>query len=999
MIKMLARNEITKRLIGDNSPHQSHLRNSRYFQNLTRWGELSLANLRKLLSLLCFSSIVVPAFAEASEKISYNEKIRPIFNMKCAGCHGGVKKNAGVSFIYREEALGVSLNGNKIIVAGEPENSEVVKRITSKDPRYVMPPAHGDHKHEPLSHEEIELIKEWIAQGAEWEEHWAYIKPAKVAVAPVQKDWIQQPMDAYVLDRLEKNDLKPTAEAPKGQWLRRVSFDLTGLPPSTEELKAFLADESEDAYEKVVDRLLASQRYGERWAAMWMDIARYADTKGYEKDGARHIWPYRNWLIESFNKDLPYKEFIQDQLAGDLVDKPSWEQLMATGFIRLTQTNTEGGTNDEEFRVEAVMDRINTTWVAFQGITYGCIQCHSHPYEPIPHEDYYKYMTFFDSTEDCDLDDDYPTLKWTYDPAQRQKVVDAQLKIIELKNKVNDPGRMEMQKAEQWKDVTYSDLHVSRGGLHEKDGLLFTSGSQPQHVDYGLKITPPKGLNVTALKVSILPDEDDPAKAPFKGAFISHMDCFKIDAAGKKTPLLFNAVFADSITGPHKPALNHGNGRVHNIGGFPKLFKQRDAVMVLKTPMVLADNERIEVQIKCRNATTGSQGVSLRKFQFKVSDSGVWAGLSLTEEQKSYLALLQENEAVLKDVKAAEIPVALERTKEATRETRLFIGGNRLNKGEAQTPGVPEILNSYNAPVNNRLEMAKWMSHPENPLTSRVFVNRIFSELFGYGIVETLGDFGTTGLAPTNLALLDHLALAFQNEYQWKLKPLLKELVLSATYRQDHKATPELAAEDPKNQLLARGPRTRLSAEMIRDNALAVSGLLKHRYGGGSVFPPQPAGVWSGAFSGDGWKNSKGDDRYRRALYTYWKRTAPYPSLMTFDSSARDVCNIQRITTNTPLQPLITLNDPAYLECAQKIAEGMMVGTEEELREKIAEVYTRVTQSTATEDTLNVLQETYKELQETYKTTPYGTLAKSPEAAALVNIASIILNIDKTISK
>ena len=941
----------------------------------------------------------LPASAPLPEKITFNEHIRPILNTSCTGCHGGVEKSAGVSFIYKEEAYGVSANGKKIIVPGDPTNSEVVRRITSTDSRIIMPPAHGEHHREPLTPREIALITEWIKQGAPWEEHWAYIPPKKEPVETKLNDWVRQPMDAYVLANLEKNSLSPTAEAPKEQWLRRASLDLIGLPPTKEELETFLGDQSPDAYEKTVDRFLASPRFGERWAAMWMDLARYADTYGPEKDPHRESWPYRDWLISSFNKDIPFTDFVRDQLAGDLVEKPTTDQLKATLFQRLTKTNTEGGTDDEQFRVEAVMDRISTTWQVFQGVTFGCVQCHSHPYEPIPHEDYFRYMSFFNSAEDCDLDDDFPLHTLADNPAEQQKATDAQLELNGALNQRNRRGAKWINHQQNWIQPTVEKFSVSSGTLSENTGILSTEGPQPPGTSYNITLQPPQlGGPLTAIKFSILPDDSDLSKAPFKGSVLSEMGLAKIDSKGVRTPVPFSFVFADELAGPFRPdysLLNNPGG----FGGYPKLFKKREAVFVLKDLLPLSKEDRLELALYCRASTSGGQPTTLRNFTFHLISNPGWKGLVDSNEHKQLTNRINALTQQIAAAKGPKFPVTQERSKESKRETRVWVGGNYLNKGAPVDPGVPDVLNPYNANPTTRLEMANWMTHPENSLLSRVFVNRIFSELFGNGIVRTLGDFGTTGLPPTNQSLLDSLAVAFRDDYGWKLKPLLKGMVLSATYRQDHKASPELAAEDPKNLLLARGPRTRLSAEMLRDQALLTSSLLANRDGGPSVMPPQPDGIWASAHGRKKWETAEGPDRFRRALYTYWKRTAPYPSLLTFDAPMRDACSTQRISTNTPLQPLVTLNDPAYLEMARHLSEKMEAAAGDSPRDKIAHGYLLATQQQPTNETLDELLSLRSDLISEYSKTDFKPLADTPDKAAMINLANVLLNLDTALTK
>ena len=951
----------------------------------------------KPTTLLILVAASATSLSAAEREVLFNRDIRPILNTSCTGCHGGGKKNAGVSFIYRDEALGVSANGKKIIVPGDPDNSEVIKRITSTDPRYVMPPAQGEHHRDPLKPQDIDLIKEWIRQGAKYEEHWAYIPPKKEPAETQRKDWGRKPMDAYVLANLEKNKLSPTPEAPKEQWLRRATLDITGLPPTEQELQAFLADQSPDAYEKTTDRLLASPRFGERWASMWMDLARYSDSYGLEKDPHRDSWPYRDWLISAFNRDMPYTEFVRDQLAGDLADKPTTDQLKATLFERLTKTNTEGGTDDEQFRVEAVVDRINTSWNSLQGITMGCVQCHSHPYEPIPHEDFYRFMSFFNNSEDCDLDDDFPKHLLAEKPADQQKATDAQLEIVSLLNQRNRRGSEWINKDQNWILPEVSDLKISSGTLDQKDGVIFTGGSQGARTNYSMTLGTPAGMGpITALKFTILPDSDDPAKAPFRGSVLSNIVLNKLAPDGTRTPVPLAFVYGDSLAGPNTPERSLDQSAA-GFGGYPKLFRKMEAVIVLKDPLVLANGEKIAVDLVSNQPTTGDQATQLRKFQMHLIANPGWQRLLTDPEHLALTKRLGELYQFLGGVKGTRFPVMLDRPPESTRETRLWIGGNAMNKGKAVSPGVPKILNPYNAPANNRREMAEWITHPQNSLFSRVFVNRVFFELFGNGIVQTLGDFGTTGLKPTNQPLLDYLAVAFRDDHGWRLKSLLKEMVLSATYRQDHKASPELAAQDPKNLLLARGPRTRLTAEMIRDQALAVSGLLANRDGGPSVMPPQPDGVR--AWGGFKWTAAEGPDRFRRALYTYWKRTSPYPSMLTFDTPMRDVCSTQRIATNTPLQPLVTLNDPAYLEMARSLAQKMEKAPGTGPREKIAEGYLLATQRKPSDQTLDVLNKLREDLIAEYSASGPKPLADTPDQAAMINLASVLLNLDTAITK
>ncbi len=941
---------------------------------------------------------LVSSAVMAEENISFNEHIRPILNSKCTKCHGGAKADGDLSLIYRAEALGKGKSGKTIIVPGKPSESELYRRIVTDDMDDKMPLQKGDHAEEPLSEAETKLIHDWIEQGAEWEEHWAYIAPEKPSVPKLKNPaWVRQPMDKYVLARLERLGVSPTAEADRAQWLRRASLDLTGLPPTLAELKHFLNNRDDDAYEKEVERLLGSPHFGERWTAVWMDLARYADSKGFEKDPHRTIWPYRDYLIESFNKDKPYDLFLREQLAGDLFPDASSEAMVASAFHRNTQTNTEGGTDDEEYRVMATIDRINTTWTTLQGLTFGCVQCHAHPYEPIPHGDYYRFMSFFNSTEDADLDGDYPQFKVANDANQRDQAAKLYRQIDVLRTAINEPGKKRMLATKTWDPLQYSELKSTHGTLQAyPTGEIQTSGTLAVRTKFELTAT---AQNFTAMKVTIMPEKDSPVELPVRGSVLSHLVLHKIKADGSKEDIPLNYVFADSLVGISDPVQSLSKG-ASGFGGYPKLFGARTAVIVPQNPVTFAENEKLFITINHASSTTGAQACTLRKFKFETDDDMSWTKHIQSAGHKQAVAKHAQAKDAYNAIKGTSIPVMQERPQDAQRETRLFIGGLWLNKGEIYTQGVPELLNGYQDKVVNRLQMAQWISSPKNPLTARVMANRVFSELFGRGIVETLGDFGTTGTAPTNQPLLDGLAVSFHADHKWSVKSLLREMVLSATYRQDHKATPELAQSDPLNHLLARGPRNRLTAEMIRDNALLVSGLLTRKTGGPSVMPPQPDGIWQAVYSGAKWKTATGEERYRRGLYTYWRRTSPYPSMITFDTPSREVCSPQRIATNTPLHALITLNDPVYLECSQALAKRMF-GEGGDLNAQLSYGYLLVTQQKAHEKTIAALTNLHANLLDDYRKNPelVKEIGKTPEEATMTVLANTILNLDQALTK
>ena len=953
---------------------------------------------RSLIYVIPLWTMLTSMGAAADVKISFNDDIRPIFINKCTKCHGGAKADGGLSLIYREQALGTGESGIAIIVPGKPQESELYRRIVTDDLDDKMPLQHGDHADEPLSDEQCETIKSWIEQGAQWDDHWAYLAPVQKLPKKLENnEWPRNGLDQWILAKLEENELQPSPDANRAQWLRRASFDLTGLPPTSEEVASFQNDPSEDAYEKQVDRLLASKHYGERWAAVWMDLARYADTQGYEKDRTRTIWPYRDYLIRSFNNDKPYDLFLREQLAGDLFEHPSFDSLIATAFHRNSQTNTEGGTDDEEYRVMATIDRVNTTWTAMQGLTFGCIQCHAHPYEPIPHEDYYRFSDYFNSSEDADLDNDYPTLKFNGDPQQQKEAARLFLELPKLKESVNKLGKDLLSNDQSFTPIKFSNIRSSHGKITQQEsGEFRTSGTFPPGTNYTLQADADE---ITALKVTITPEAENPAELPERGSVLSQFVLQVKKTDGKLVTVDFSNVFADSLSGPYEPkhSLNKSGA---GFGGYPKLFKQREAVFVLKKPLNLAKGEQISIFIQHRAATTGGQACTLRRFTVSTTNNPAWIELCNSKALAEANQQLNKANSAYNAIKGHNVPVLVDREQDARRETRLFIGGLWLNKGDIHTMGVPELLNPANMKQSNRLEMADWMSSSTNPLTARVMVNRLFAELFGRGIVATLGDFGSTGESPTNLELLDHLAVEFQTKQKWSIKQALKEMVLSATYRQDNAASIELAHSDPKNILLARGPRTRLSAEMIRDNALATSGLFTPQVGGASVMPPQPDGIWQSVYSGEKWTTAEGPQRYRRAIYPFWKRTSPYPSMLTFDAPSRDVCAPQRIPTNTPLHALTTLNDPVFLECSQALAKRLTKHSSS-LSEQLSHGYHLVSQQAISNEALDALSDLHTKVLKDFVANKENakSIGDSPEHAALTIIANTLLNLDVALTK
>jgi len=950
---------------------------------------------------------------EPTQAIDFNQTIRPILTQHCSACHGGVKQAGGVSFIYADQVLPPD---GWVIEPGDADASVLMERVTTDDLEMRMPPV--EESPDGLSDEEIERLRQWIDEGAKWSDHWSIGDLVDVAVvdhSPASTShWARGRIDEFVESRLRSEGLSANADAPPGEWLRRVSFDLVGLPPSTDQHSAFESacvkavdrQALEKVYSEKVDELLANPHFGERWAAVWMDLARYADSKGFEKDPHRDMWPYRDWLIRAFNADMPYDQFTIKQLAGDLLPEPTADDLIATAFNRNTQTNTEGGTDDEEFRVLATIDRVNTTWTVWQATTFGCVQCHAHPYDAYQHDEYYQNLALFNNSLDSDLDSDFPTLKIPSDESQIEVAYEKQLRYRRLIKSRNQMG-LDWVSETEWNPLVPVKAESTGGRLKiVADEVRADGGTFPVGVKYTVvaKMKTPSLVGpATVLRLEIRPLGDDPLSWPEQGSLLTHLGLQHVASSGIETPIEIADVFVDALTndGDPRDCLNHSRG---GVGGFPKLNGPRQAYFVLKQPLVLDADDTLRFTMLQSASTTGNVATPLRRFQWQISDGRRWSELIQSRSFADQTKALDDAKKAVSAIDGSELPVILERPDTVARVTRQFIRGNWLDRGDEVDGGIPEIFaNRAGAEpieVNDRLEMARWLVSDENPLAARVWANRIWQQLFSLGIVETLEDFGSSGLMPSHPGLLDYLAIQLRDTHHWHLKSLIREIVLSSTYRQSNATSREKRNRDPRNQWLSRGPRTRLSAEMVRDQALAVSGLINEEIGGNSVMPWQPDGVWQTVYSGAEWKTAKDDSRYRRALYTYWRRTSPYPSMILFDTPTRDLCSARRIATNTPLQALVTLNDPVYVECAEALARRGI-----ELHQKpakplpvdqtIAWMFEAVTQQPPSEFELSVLTSLYDDLW-----SQQAELEKETSAVEAMSIvASTLLNLDKALTK
>jgi Protein of unknown function (DUF1549)/Protein of unknown function (DUF1553)/Planctomycete cytochrome C len=891
-------------------------------------------------------SLVISCDFWTDQKIDYSTQVKPIFNKKCIACHGGVKQKAGFSLLFREEALGNTESGKPAIIPGNPKESELIRRISLNDPEERMP-----YKHEPLSKEEINILTQWIEEGAAWGEHWAFVSVKEEETPDISSPWIKNGIDPFILEKLNEEKLNPSAQADKPTLLRRVSLDLTGLPPEETTEKKFLADDSEKAYENLVDDLLASPRYGERWAALWMDLARYADTRGYEADRSRTIWKYRDWLINAFNDDKPYNDFLIEQMAGDLMPNADDSKYIATAFHRNTMTNDEGGTENEEFRTAAVLDRVNTTWSALMGTTFNCVQCHSHPYDPFKHDEYYKFMAFFNNSRDEDTQEEYPLL--------RQYKGKDSIKLLQLK---------------EW---------LTKNVSTEKSHAYFTFLKTWQPTINSLQCD--EFVNAALISSWY---------AGLRNNGTCRLPNVELE---NKTHLLFRytsrytdgtwSIYLDSLNGKLLKTVPLTN---------TKDKWQTATVEIPTTP------GRHNLYFKYHSPsikTSDETGVMFEWFQF---------GQGFPGKEKPGFELAKNNFDELMKAEVETTPILIENNKELFRPTHVFERGNWLVKGHEVKPDVPHIFNAMDASLpKNRLGLALWMTDKKNPLVSRTMVNRLWEQLFGAGLVETLEDFGTQGISPTHKELLDHLSWKFMNEMNWSVKKLLKEMVMSAAYRQDSKTNDDFLKKDPMNKFYARGPRVRLSAEQLRDQALAVSNLLSNKMYGKSVMPFQPEGIWRSPYNGDKWVMSNQEDQHRRALYTYWKRTAPYPSMITFDGGAREVCVTRRIRTNTPLQALTALNDSAYFVMARNFAFKMQTLDANDFKMQISKGYESMFFKPISEKRLNALTELYAVAMGNFTKNEKaasemmgvkGELTK-PETAALVVVANAMLNLDEWVNK
>ncbi len=1115
---------------------------------------------RRMIAALLFGGVMIavalaqaaPGGAGQTVTVDFNRDIRPILSDKCFVCHGPDATAKKIKLRLDSEAAATADlgRGRRPIVPGQPDKSELVKRITHADETMRMPPVDSGRT---LTKQEINLLTEWIKQGAKWQSHWAFVAPVRPQRPQLKNSaWPKNAIDHFVLARLEREGLQPAPEADRATLLRRVSLDLTGLPPTPEELDDFLNDQSPNAYEKVVDRLLASPRYGERVAFKWLDAARYADTNGYQNDGDRYMWRWRDWVINAFNRNLPYDQFTIEQLAGDLLPNPTLDQRIATAFNRNHRLNSEDGLIPEEYAVEYVVDRVDTTSTVFLGVTMGCARCHTHKYDPFTHKEYYQLYAYFNSVPEDGRGSYHTSEPWipapTVEQQERHQRIETDIAATSRKlNALVDAHQSDLRRwaralsssgLQQWfparnlllRHSLDAGANVEMMGTPERrefagyesakpemyakqppagfrngspaylsspagqgasfDGRVFYDAGRVADFDYSDRLYDHR--DQFAISAWFYPESEN------SGAVVTHMQ----DKAGEKDGslpknrgygLFFNdgklhwnvvSVWADDSwrveTGAvalnewhhvvaifdgrepyeraqiyldgRKQKLKLNNGRLFRTfadasaslrigGGAGPEYRFKGRLDEVRVYSALPDAEQLAV-LACADSLPAIAAIPVGKRtegqRLKLLNAWLNTGAPAPAHQE-WKRLHELKRAKTKLEREFPLVMVMEELP-AARPAHILRRGAYDLPGEAVTRGLPASLNSANKQPSNRLEFAQWLVSPENPLIARVQVNRFWQMLFGTGLVKTVEDFGSQGELPSHPELLDWLALEFREgetegwrdggkqslrqpttdnrqpttPSAWNVKHLLKTIVMSATYRQSSNVSPQLLQRDPDNRLLARGARFRLSAEMIRDQALAVSGLLVEKLGGPSVRPYQPAGLLNDmVFSNmTNYAQDKGPGLWRRSLYTFWKRTVLNPGMQVFDATAREQCTVRDTRTNTPLQALNLMNDVTYVEAARMLAERMMKEGGAAEAERLSWAFRAVTSRPPDQAEQQTLLENLNAQLAYFRSHPRGAekllmigekrndaKLNTAELAAYATTASLILNLDEVITK
>ncbi len=1006
--------------------------------------------------------IVWPIFAGA-QTVEFNRDIRPIFSDKCYTCHGPdqAKRNTKLRFDTEAGAKGDLGKRRFAIVPGDLGKSEIIGRLTAQNPATRMPLGGA-----PLTDREIDLIRRWIEQGAPWQKHWSLIPPKRPEFPKIQnKDWPRNGIDFFVLERLEREGLSPSPETDRARLIRRVTLDLTGLPPTPAEVDAFLADHSPGAYEKVVERLLASPGYGERMAARWLDGARYADTNGYQTDAERFMWRWRDWVIEAFNRNMPFDEFTVEQIAGDMLPNATLQQKIASGFNRNHRGNGEGGIIPEEYAVEYVVDRVETTSAVWLGLTLGCTRCHDHKYDPFAQKEFYRVFAYFNNIPERGRANKYgnsPPMIPAPTPEQQgklreleQKLAAAEKRFAELKPEVTqaqrswegslDRASLDRSGAISWA-VPWGLAAEIPGEAESFDGKRFVNAGDKANFGFYDKFTLAAWINPVAPTGAIVTRTQDIPEGQGYGLYLQDGKVqLNLVLRWLDDALRVETAKALDLNRRHHVLATYDGSRAADgvriyVDGEPQKLKvvldELNQNFAAKEPLRIgggggADNrfhgsigdvhiynDALPPEQAAVLATAASinevAAIPQQKRTKAQTDKIAWYFLEkqapeqIQEAWRQLLEARKQHEQFVDSIPT----VMVMQEQETPRDTFLLIRGAYDRPGEKVAPGVPAALPPLPAGApNNRLGFAQWLVAPANPLTARVTVNRFWQMYFGTGLVKTVEDFGSQGEWPSHPELLDWLATEFMRT-GWDVKAMQKLIVSSATYRQSSKVTPELLQKDPENRLLASGPRVRLPAETVRDQALAIAGLLVEKIGGPSVKPYQPAGLWKELAGGQDYPQDHGENLYRRSVYTFWKRAAPPPAMMIFDSAGRETCTVRQNRTNTPLQALDLMNDVTYLEASRVLAERMMREGGPTPEERIGLAFRMATARQPSPEESRVLVSGFHYYRDNFQTDraaavkfvsegerPRDERLEVSDLAAYTAVANLILNLDEVVTK
>jgi hypothetical protein len=980
--------------------------------------------------------------AGSGPTIDFGRDVRPILAENCLGCHGAGLAAGGLKFTDRDAALAPTKRGQPAIVPGDPNASELLRRVRATDPAVRMPMGKDE-----LSPAAIETLRRWVAEGVVWARHWTFEPIRRFdPPAPRTASWARGDIDRFILAKLEEKGIAPSPEADRYTLVRRLHYDLLGLPPPVADVDAFVSDSRPDAYERLVDRLLASPHFGERWGRHWLDLARYADSNGYEADRARpDAYVYRDWVIDAVNRDLPFDRFTIEQLAGDLLPDATSRTRIATAFNRQTLTNEEGGVDQEEFRVAAVFDRTATLGTVWLGLTVGCARCHDHKYDPIPQADYYRLFAFFNEADEVagelPIGSEMPELERKLTPL---------LKALTTRNAELTPGARAWETEEHRRIMAIPSTPLAEEPLEvleltstagnetaEKTGSDLIVRSGPERDRYTLT-TRAASAEITGFKLWVLPDESLPARGPGRGPdgtfVLTGFQASIVREDGTDEAIELQRAQADSAErGFGAEAALSGKESASGWRAAGKPGEPHWIQFRTRAPLRVA-NARVRIVLDQQFG----EGRTIGRFRvaaltgnvrgLHIPRKDVADGLEMYPEKRvartrrtlfdyyvtevvrdeRVRSLRQEMARLLKEHDARTIEVRTIAAPLLPRKTHVLDRGDFLSPRQEVQAGFPTVFGPRSAPAD-RLELTNWLVAPENPLTARVAVNHVWKLLFGNGLVRTLDDFGVRGERPSHPELLDWLAGQFRSELRWSRKALIRSIVTSATYRQASRYRPELTDLDPENKLLARQSRFRVESEIVRDLHLAVSGLLSPKVGGPSVFPPMPEDLAKLSYANNfTWKNSEGEDRYRRGMYTFFKRTIPHPNLMTFDSPDANVACVARTVSNTPLQALMLLNNESHMEAAQALACRVLAGGGDETS-RLAQAMRFCVARLPTEQELNSLRGVLATAREYYAThrdeaprlvgrhMPGNTTPD--EAAAWVVTLRVVLNLDEFITR